>query len=168
MIWNNHFHIINNTPPKTGTESLFCAFWSAKCQINVNTELCVAAKISYKMTGTDNGQVLPRDIFLKFVEENLNCIIWYFYESAIDEETLDYLSYHLEQLTLVVSQGLVVGYLDNHVVDLLQLVLKNVEKIFANDERHDSKLLMISTGNIGRPKFDVTREMLITFLETRF
>ena len=71
------------------------------------------------------------------------------------------MSYRQEQLTLVASQGVVVGYLDKHVVDLLQLVLKNVEKIFANDERHDSKLLMISTGNVGRPKFDITREMLI-------
>ena len=120
------------------------------------------------MVGTDNGQMSPRDIFLKFVEENLNCIIRYFHESAIDEETLDYVSYRLEQLILVASQGVVVGYLGNHVADLLRLVLENAEKIFANDERHDSKLLMISTGNVGRPKFDVTREMLITYLETGF
>ena len=63
---------------------------------------------------------------------------------------------------------MVVGYLDNHVVDLLRLVLENVKKIFANDERHDSKLPMISTGNVGRPKFDITREKLITYLETGF
>ena len=113
------------------------------------------------MPGTDNGQ-------MKFVEENLNFIIRYFHESAIDEETLKYLSYRLEQLTLVVSQGVIVGYLDNHVVDLLRLVLENAEKIFATDERHDSKLLMISTGNVGRPKFDITRKMLITYLETGF
>ena len=113
------------------------------------------------MPGTDNGQ-------MKFVEENLNFIIRYFHESAIDEETLKYLSYRLEQLTLVVSQGVIVGYLDNHVVDLLRLVLENAEKIFANDERHDSKHLMISTGNVGRPKFDITRKMLITYLETGF
>ena len=67
-----------------------------------------------------------------------------------------------------VSTGVVVGYLDNHVMDLLRLALENVEKIFANDERHDSKL-MISTGNnVGRAKFDKTREMLITYLETGF
>ena len=69
-------------PPKTGTGSLFCVFWPAKCQVNVNTELFVAAKISCKMAGTDNGQMSPRDTFLKFVEENLNCIIRYFHESA--------------------------------------------------------------------------------------
>ena len=113
------------------------------------------------MSGTDNGQ-------MKFVEENLNFIIRYFHESAIDEETLEYLSYRLEQLTLVVSQGVIIGYLDNHVVDLLRLVLENAEKIFATDERHDSKLLMISTGNVRRPKFDITRKMLITYLETGF
>ena len=113
------------------------------------------------MSGTDNGQ-------MKFVEENLNFIIRYFHESAIDEETLKYLSYRLEQLTLVVSQGVIVGYLDNHVVDLLRLVLENAEKIFANDERQDSKPLMISTGDVGRPKFDITRKMLITYLETGF
>ena len=120
------------------------------------------------MVGTYNGQISPRHTFLKFVEENLNCIIRYFHESAIDEETLNYLSYRLEQLTLVVSQEVVVGYLNNHMVDLLRLVLENVEKLFENDERHDSKLHMISTGNVGRPKFDITREMLITFLETGF
>ena len=27
---------------------------------------------------------------------------------------------------------------------------------------------MISTGNVGRPKFDITRAMLITYLETGF
>ena len=53
-------------------------------------------------------------------------------------------------------------------VDLLRLVLQNVEKIFANDERHDCKLPMISTGKVGRPKFDITREMLKTYLETGF
>ena len=37
--------------------------------------------------------------------------------------------------------------------------------MFANDERHDCKLPMISTGNVWRPKFDITREMLITYLE---
>ena len=63
---------------------------------------------------------------------------------------------------------MVVGYLDNHVMDLLRLVLENVKKIFANDERHDSKLPMISTGNVGRPKFDITREKLITYPETGF
>ena len=120
------------------------------------------------MVGTYNGQISPRDTFLKFVEENLNCIIRYFHESAIDEETLNYLSYRLEQLTMVVSQEVVVGYLNNHMVDLLRLVLENVEKLFTNDERHDSKLHMISTGNVGRPKFDITPEMLITFLETGF
>ena len=102
------------------------------------------------------------------MEENLNCIIRYFHESATDEETLGYLSYRLEQLTLAVSQGVVVGYLNNHVVDLLRLVLENVKKVFANDERYDSKLLMISAGNIGRPRFNITREMLITYLETGF
>ena len=137
---------------------------SVKCQ----TKLCVAAKVSYKMASTVNGQMPPRDIFLKFVEENLNYIIPYFHKSAIEEDTLDYLSYSLEQLTLVVSQEVVVGYLDNHVVDILRLALENAEKIFANDERHDSKLLMISTGNVGRPKFDITREMLIIYLETGF
>ena len=113
------------------------------------------------MAGTDNGQMSERDTFLKFAEENLNCIIRYFHESAIDEEILGYLSYRLEQLTLVLSQGVVVGYLDNHVVDIFRLVLKNVEKIFANDERHDSKLLIISTGNVGRPKFDITQEEIV-------
>ena len=102
------------------------------------------------------------------MEENLNCIIRYFHESATDEETLGYLSYRLEQLTLAVSQGVVVGYLNNHLVDLLRLVLENVEKVFANDERYDSKLLMISAGNFGRPRFNITREMLITYLETGF
>ena len=63
---------------------------------------------------------------------------------------------------------MVVGYLDNHVVYLLRLVLENVEKIFAHDERRDSKLLMISTSNSGRPKFDITREMLIPYVETGF
>ena len=63
---------------------------------------------------------------------------------------------------------MVVGFLNNHVVDLLRLVLENVEKVFANDERYDSKLLMISAGNIERPKFNITREMLITYLETGF
>ena len=54
---------------------------------------------------------------------------------------------------------MVVGYLDNHVMDLLRLALENVEKIFANDERHDSKL-MISTGNnVGRAKFDKTNNL---------
>ena len=53
-------------------------------------------------------------------------------------------------------------------VDVLRLVLKNIEKVFANDERHDSKLLIISAGNIGRPKFDITWEMLLTYLQTRF
>ena len=43
------------------------------------------------MVGTDNDQMSPRDIFLKFVEENLNCIIRYFRKSAIDEEALNYL-----------------------------------------------------------------------------
>ena len=120
------------------------------------------------MVGTYNGQISPRDTYLKFVEENLNCIIRYFHESAIDEETLDYLSYRLEQLTPVVSQRVVVVYLDNHVVDLLRLVLENVEKIFANNGRHDCKLPMISKGDVGRPKFDITREVLITYLETGF
>ena len=58
---------------------------SVKCQ----TKLCVAAKVSYKMANTVNGQMPPRDIFLKFVEENLNYIIRYFHESAIEEDTLD-------------------------------------------------------------------------------
>ena len=84
---------LRNTPLKTSTEFLFYAFWSAKRQLNVNTELCVAAKISYKMVGTDNDQMSPRDIFLKFVEENLNCIIRYFRKSAIDEEALNYLQW---------------------------------------------------------------------------
>ena len=79
------------------------------------------------MAGTDNGQMSSRDTFLKFMEENSSCIIRYFHESAIDEETLDYLTYHLEQLTLVVYQGVVVGYLDNHVVDLFRKVLQNVK-----------------------------------------
>ena len=64
---------ISNSPLKSGTKSL-CAFWSAKCQLNVSTKLCVAAKISYKM-GTYNGKMSPKDIFLKFAEENLNSII---------------------------------------------------------------------------------------------
>ena len=63
---------------------------------------------------------------------------------------------------------MVVGYLDNHMGDFLRLVLENVEKIFANDERHDSKLPMISTSNVGRPKCNITREILITYLETEF
>ena len=75
------------------------------------------------MADTDNGQMLPRDTFFKFVEEKLNCIIQYFREYAIEEETLDYLTCCLEQLTLVVSQRVVVGYIDNHMVVLLRLVL---------------------------------------------
>ena len=71
------------------------------------------------MAGTYNGQISPRNTILKFVEENLNCIIRYFHESAKAEETLDYFSYCLKQLTLVISQGVVAGYLDNQVVDLL-------------------------------------------------
>ena len=120
------------------------------------------------MEGTDNDQMSPRDIFLKFVEENVNCVIRYFHESAIDEETLDFLSYRVEQLILVVTEGVIVGYLDNHEVDLLGVVLENAEKIFTNDKRHDSKLLIISAANVGRPKFDVTRKMLITLLEAGF
>ena len=45
------------------------------------------------MVGTDNDQMSPRDIFLKFVEENLNYIIRYFRKSAIDEEALNYLQW---------------------------------------------------------------------------
>ena len=75
------------------------------------------------MADTDNGQMLPRDTFFKFVEEKLNCIIQYFREYAIEEETLDYLTCCLEQITLVVSQRVVVGYIDNHMVVLLRLVL---------------------------------------------
>ena len=75
------------------------------------------------MADTDNGQMLPRDTFFKFVEEKLNCIIQYFREYAIEEETLDYLTCCLEQLTLVVSQRVVVGYIDNHMAVLLRLVL---------------------------------------------
>ena len=53
-------------------------------------------------------------------------------------------------------------------VDLLRLVLENAGKISGKDERHDSKLLMISTVNVGRPKFGITRAMLINYLETGF
>ena len=42
------------------------------------------------------------------------------------------------------------------------------ERYLQNDERHDSKHLVISIENLGREKFDITREMLITYLETGF
>ena len=74
------------------------------------------------------------------------------------------MSYRLEQLILVVSQGVVVGYLDKGTIpNFLWL-----ETIFANNERHNSKLLMIFSGTVGRQKVDITREMLKTYLETVF
>ena len=77
--------------------------------------------------------------------------------------------YGLEQLILVVFPRVVVGYFNNHEVGLCGLVLEKVEKIHnSRFKRQDFKLLMTFIANVGRSKFDITREKLKTYFETGF
>ena len=113
-------------------------------------------------------QLDPCKTFQKFLTDELDIIS----RDRIDERNVIYkadrIMYRLEQLINVAMQGALTCLIKHDVVDLLVAAYENLGKCLESFEIPVRRVPVRYTGDAGRPSYEISRELLQSFLEAGF
>ena len=114
-----------------------------------------------------NLQLSPKESFNNFLLRNIDEILRDISWEEFAETSVDFSVYRLEQLKNVAINGTFLGYIGNNVVDLMLKALDTLRRCHEN-EINTTKVPVCYTGNVGRPEYQISKYMLLYFVEASF